>query len=125
MWGGLSATPPDVNVGAFNDLYILTLPSFIWLKVLPDHHGNATFKYGHYGASCNMVLGNSQMFVIGGTYPNQGDADVCDWAHSAWAQHNLFTGTKGNVSDNPNDTYWALPNTSITSNVVPIDVCNV
>lgn len=125
MWGGQSAPPPDVNVSAFNDLYILTLPSFIWLKVFPDHHGNATYKYGHYAASCNMVLGNSQMFVIGGTYPNPGDEDICDLSQSIWAQHNLFTGTLGNVGNDPNDTYWGSPNTSITSNVVPIDVYRV
>ena len=98
----------------------MTLPSFIWLKVFPDHHGNATAESGHYAASCNMALGNSQMFVIGGTYPNRGDEDRCDLAAEAWAQHNLFTGTKGNVGDN--DTYWAVPDPNITSNVVPIDV---
>src|SRR6187551_1934531 len=116
MWGGLTATPPAVNVSAFNDLYILTLPSFTWLKVFPDHHGNATYQYGHYSGSCNMVKGNSQMFIIGGTYPSPEDADLCDLAQSAWAQHNLFTGTKGNVGDDPNGTYWVLPDSSITSN---------
>jgi hypothetical protein len=72
-----------------------------------------------------MVYGNSQMFIIGGTYPNPGDADICDLAQVAWAQHNLFTGTKGNVGDDPNGTYWALPDPSVTSNVVPNDVYNV
>jgi hypothetical protein len=125
MWGGHSVAPPAVNVSAFSDIYILTIPSFIWLKVFPDRHGNATYQYGHYAASSDMVLGNSQMFIIGGTYPNRGDADMCDLAQSAWAQHNLFTGTKGNVGDDPEGIYWALPNTSITSNVVPMDVYNV
>lgn len=93
--------------------------------MFPDRHGNGSFEFGHYAASANMVLGNSQMFIIGGTYPNAGDEDICDLAQTAWAQHNLFTGTAGNVGDNPNGTYWALPNTSITSNVVPNDVYNV
>ncbi|KAK4243275.1 hypothetical protein C7999DRAFT_18358 [Corynascus novoguineensis] len=122
MWGGLSVEPPDVNVTAPNNMYILTLPSFIWLKVFPDRRGNASFEFGHYAASCNMVKGNSQMFIIGGTYPNSGDETMCDLAQAAWAQHNLFTGTKGNVGNDPNGTYWALPDPSITSNVVPIDV---
>jgi hypothetical protein len=125
IWGGLSATPPVVNVTAFSDIYILTLPSFTWLKVFPDRQGNATFKNGHYAASGDMVYGNSQMFIIGGTYPNPGDADICDLAQVAWAQHNLFTGTKGNVGDHPNGTYWALPDPNVTSNVVPNDVYNV
>ncbi|KAK4119436.1 hypothetical protein N657DRAFT_581594 [Parathielavia appendiculata] len=125
IWGGLSVQPPVVNVTAFSDIYILTIPSFTWLKVFPDRRGNATFKNGHYAASGNMVYGNSQMFIIGGTYPNPGDEDICDLAQAAWAQHNLFTGTKGNVGDHPNGTYWALPDPNITSNVVPVDVYNV
>lgn len=62
------------------------------------------------------------MFVIGGTYPNPGDEDRCDLAQHAWGQHNLFTGSKGNAGANPNGTYWALPDPSITSNVVPSEV---
>ena len=58
--------PPVVNVTAFNDVYILTLPSFTWVKVYPDHHGNATGTFGHYSATCNMVKSYSQMMVIGG-----------------------------------------------------------
>ncbi|KAH7483915.1 hypothetical protein FOMA001_g7353 [Fusarium oxysporum f. sp. matthiolae] len=42
LWGGLSVQPPVVNATSFNDIYILTLPSFIWVKAYPDHHGNAT-----------------------------------------------------------------------------------
>jgi hypothetical protein len=114
-----------VNVSAFSDIYILTIPSFTWLKVFPDRHGNATFKNGHYAASGDMVYGNSQMFIIGGTYPNPGDADICDLAPVAWAQHNLFTGEKGNVGDHPNGTYWGLPDPNVTSNVVPKDVYDV
>jgi hypothetical protein len=113
-------SPPVVNVSAFNDLYILSLPSFTWVKAFPDHHGNATSDYGHYSASCNMVKGNSQMFVIGGTYPS---SDICDLASDIWGQHNLFTGTRGNQGNN--DSYWALYDPNITSNVVPIDVYNV
>jgi len=111
-------------VAAFNDVYILSLPSFVWVKVFPDHDGNATYQYGHYAASCNMVKSNTQMFVIGGTYPNPGDASTCDLASDAWAQHNLWTGTTGNIGNN--DTYWALYNPNVTSvNVVPVDVYTI
>ena len=114
--------PPVVNVTAFNDVYILTLPSFTWVKVWPDHHGNGTSMYGHYSATCNMVKSYSQMMIIGGSYP---DSDICDLAQQYWAQHNLWTGTLGNEGDNVNDTYWALFNPNLTTNVVPDDVYNI
>ncbi|KAM5383426.1 hypothetical protein ACJZ2D_002119 [Fusarium nematophilum] len=122
LWGGLSVPPPVVNATSFNDIYILTLPSFIWVKAYPDHHGNATLppEYDHYSASCNMVKSMSQLFVIGGTYT---DTDACDLAVDAWAMHNFWTGTSQNAGDN--ETYWALYDPNITSNVVPVDVYNV
>ena len=116
--------PPIVNVTAFNDLYLLTLPSFTWVKLFPDHHGNATYQYGHFSATCNMVKSNSQMIVIGGSYPPD-TGIVCDLASQYWAQHNLWTGTLGNEGDNVNDTYWALYNPNLTSNAIPQDVYNI
>ncbi|KAK2686234.1 hypothetical protein QWA68_014713, partial [Fusarium oxysporum] len=122
LWGGLSVPPPVVNTTSFNDVYILTLPSFIWVKAFPNHHGNATLspEYGHYSASCNMVKSMSQMLVIGGTYP---DTDNCDLAYNIWAQHNFWTGTLHNEGDNK--TYWAQYEPNVTSNVVPVDVYSV
>ncbi|RGP63983.1 hypothetical protein FSPOR_8311 [Fusarium sporotrichioides] len=122
LWGGLSVAPPVVNATSFNDIYILTLPSFTWVKAYPDHKGNATLppEYGHYSASCNMVKHMSQLFVIGGTYT---DTDACDLAVNAWAMHNFWTGTYHNEGDN--ETYWALYDPHITKNVVPADVYNV
>jgi hypothetical protein len=114
--------PPVVNATSFNDIYILTLPSFIWVKAYPDHHGNATLppEYDHYSASCNMVKHMSQLFVIGGTYT---DTDACDLAYDAWSMHNFWTGTNNNAGNN--ETYWAIYNPNITENVVPVDVYNV
>ncbi|KAG5811542.1 hypothetical protein H9Q74_004638 [Fusarium xylarioides] len=122
LWGGLSVQPPVVNATSFNDIYILTLPSFIWVKAYPDHHGNATLppEYDHYSASCNMVKHMSQLFVIGGTYT---DTDACDLAYDAWSMHNFWTGTNNNAGNN--ETYWAIYNPNITENVVPVDVYNV
>lgn len=62
----------------------------------------------------------SQLFVIGGTYT---DTDACDLAVDAWAMHNFWTGTSQNAGDN--ETYWALYDPSVKTNVVPIDVYNV
>ncbi|XP_044715694.1 kelch motif domain-containing protein [Hirsutella rhossiliensis] len=120
LWGGLSVPPPAVNATSFNDIYILTLPSFIWVKAYPDHHGNVTLPDGHYSSSCNMVKSMSQLFVIGGTYT---DTDKCDLGVTAWAQHSFWTGTNQNAGDD--QTYWAVPDPNVTSNVVPIDVYNV
>ncbi|KAK8927540.1 Kelch repeat-containing protein [Metarhizium anisopliae] len=122
LWGGLSVPPPLVNTTSFNDVYILTLPSFTWVKAYPDHQGNATLPpaYGHYSASCNMVKSMSQLFVVGGTYP---DTNACDLAVDAWAQHNFWTGTYHNQGDNK--TYWALFDPNVTNNVVPVDVYSV
>ncbi|CAG7565984.1 unnamed protein product [Fusarium equiseti] len=122
LWGGLSVQPPVVNTTSFNDVYILTLPSFIWVKAHPNHHGNFTLppEYDHYSASCNMVKHMSQMLVIGGTYT---DTDACDLAYVEWSMHNFWTGTINNAGNN--ETYWALYNPNITENVVPADVYNV
>jgi hypothetical protein len=92
------------------------------VKLFPDHHGNGTYDFGHYSATCNMVKSYSQMMVIGGSYP---DSDMCDLASQYWAQHNLWTGTLGNEGNNVNDTYWALFNPNLTSNVVPDDVYTI
>ena len=68
-----------------------------------------------------MVKGQSQMIVIGGKYPD--NPDSCDLAYTYWAEHNLWTGTLNNQGNN--DTYWALYNPNVTTNVVPDDVYNV
>jgi hypothetical protein len=122
IWGGLSVSPPIVNVTAFNDVYVLTLPTFQWAKIFPGHQGNATYDYGHYSASCNMVKSLSQMMVIGGSYPG---SDMCDLAPDIWAQHNLWTGGVNNTGQPPQDIYWALYNPNVSSNVVPVDVYNL
>ncbi|PVH92279.1 hypothetical protein DM02DRAFT_700347 [Periconia macrospinosa] len=118
MWGGLNVGS-NVNVTAFNDVYLLTLPTFQWVKIFPGHQGNATYDFGHHSASCNMVMSGSQMMVIGGTYPN---SDKCDLAPSIWAQHTLWTGGVNNTGAPPDDIYWAQYSPNASSNVVPIDV---
>ncbi|CAI6089639.1 unnamed protein product [Clonostachys chloroleuca] len=123
LWGGHKVTPPEVNVTSYNDIYILSMPSFNWVKAFPGNSGNYTLppKFGHYAASCNMVKSMSQMLVIGGTYTDTND---CDLAYEIWGQHNFWTGTSQNAGDNTS-YYWALYNPNITTNVVPIDVYNV
>ncbi|KAF5650209.1 uncharacterized protein FTJAE_633 [Fusarium tjaetaba] len=101
LWGGLSVQPPVVNATSFNDIYILTLPSFISVKAYPDHHGNTTLppEYDHYNASYNMRTMLGQCTISG---PER---------------------TNNNVGNNK--TYWAIYNPNITENVEPVDVYNV
>ncbi|KAK2616987.1 hypothetical protein QQS21_000076 [Conoideocrella luteorostrata] len=122
LWGGLSFPSPGAKEFSLDDIFILTLPSFIWVKAYPDHQGNPTTppKYGHHRSSCNMVKSMSQLFVIGGTYS---ETNGCDLAVDAWAQHDFWTGTNQNMGDNK--TYWALYDPNVTSNVVPVDVYSV
>jgi hypothetical protein len=70
-----------------------------------------------------MVKSNSQMFVIGGTYP-AGDVES-DAAYTIWGQHNLWTGEINNEGDNVNDSYWYGYDASASTNVVPDDIYNV
>jgi hypothetical protein len=125
LWGGLSQPPGSTNVSAFNDVYVLSLPTFTWAKIFPGHGDNSTYQYGHYSATCNMVKSQSQMFVIGGTYPNPGDEDTCDLAADIYAQHNIWTGGVNNTGNPPQDIYWAVYNPNVTSNVVPVDVYSI
>ncbi|KAF7554856.1 hypothetical protein G7Z17_g2617 [Cylindrodendrum hubeiense] len=121
LWGGLAAYPPLTNVTAYSDIYVLTLPSFTWVKAFPDYEGNYTLEdNGKYGSTCNMVKNMSQFFVIGGNYTYSGN-DKCDdkW----WGVHNLWTGTSQNAGDNV--TWWDLYNPDVTSNAVPEIVYNV
>ncbi|RMJ15809.1 hypothetical protein CDV36_004512 [Fusarium kuroshium] len=122
LWGGLSAPPPVVNTTSFADVYILTIPSFTWVKAWPDSPGNGTSppEFGHYSSSCNMLKNMSQLFVIGGTYT---DTNACDLGEHEWGMHNFWTGTLNNEGDN--ETYWALYDPNVTTNVVPKDVYDI
>jgi hypothetical protein len=125
IWGGLSQPAGSTNVTALNDVYVLSLPTFTWVKIFPGHTDNSTYQYGHYSATCNMVKSQSQMFVIGGTYPNPGDEDICDLAADIYAQHNIWTGGVNNTGQPRQDIYWAVYNPNITTNVVPVDVYSI
>ncbi|KAM0415707.1 hypothetical protein ACHAPT_013323 [Fusarium lateritium] len=122
LWGGHSVPPPDVNTTSFADVYILTLPSFTWTKAWPDSPGNGTSppEAGHYSSSCNLVKSMSQLFVIGGTYP---DSNACDGGVNEWGMHNFWTGTNKNAGDD--EVYWAWYDANVTTNVVPKDVYDI
>jgi hypothetical protein len=64
---------PPLTVG-YDDLYVLSLPSFQWIKMYPDKPGQA---YPHHSLSCN-VINKANMIIMGGTFPNSTDCDVPD-----------------------------------------------
>ena len=66
LYGGLS-----MNGSAFDDVYILSLPSFTWIRWWPTQPGPGR---PHHSLSCN-IIGRSQMLVIGGTFPGDQDCD--------------------------------------------------
>src|SRR2546423_846018 len=64
----------DSNATGFDDVYILSMPSFQWIKWWPTV---ANTGHPHNSLSCNVV-DNAQMLIIGGTFPAPGDSAMCD-----------------------------------------------
>ncbi|XP_014552037.1 hypothetical protein COCVIDRAFT_30500 [Bipolaris victoriae FI3] len=82
---GFGGTP------AFDDVYILSLPSFTWIKAFPLGDGGSNpVVVGHGGCSAN-VINRTQMLVIGGWFPIY---DKCDSPESQ-GQHNMVLGFNG------------------------------
>ncbi|KAI5779913.1 hypothetical protein DFH27DRAFT_489065 [Peziza echinospora] len=77
LYGG-AATNNSIGYG---DVYILTMPSFRWIKWWPTTDESLR---PHNTLSCNVVKGN-QMIVMGGHFP--GD-DKCD-SPEAFGVHNM------------------------------------
>lgn len=100
--------PPD-GIG-FDDVYILTIPSFTWIKYYPDKPGVGA---PHNSLTCNVINGGSQMMVIGGTFPL---GDSCD-APDVWGMHNLDLGRQ-----NSDNATWYRYQQNVTSYVVPPDI---
>ncbi|KAF1991092.1 hypothetical protein K402DRAFT_323651, partial [Aulographum hederae CBS 113979] len=81
LYGGQGIPP---NTTGFDDVYILSLPSFTWVKWWPTQPGEGN---PHNSLSCNVIDG-AQMLIIGGTFPI---SDQCD-ANTVWGTHNLNLG---------------------------------
>ncbi|EPS39852.1 hypothetical protein H072_6347 [Dactylellina haptotyla CBS 200.50] len=91
LYGGASAGEGS----GYDDVYILSLPTFVWTKYWPAA-GDNTNSHPHHSLSCNVVL-NSQMLIIGGVFPNN---DGCDAVKVSGA-HGL--NLSGSLSDS---TVW-------------------
>lgn len=106
LYGGAGIPP---NTTGFDDVYILTLPSFIWIKWWPAQPGAGK---PHNSLTCN-VIDNSQMLIIGGTFPL---TDECD-SPNTWGVHNLNLGKNG-----PQKSLWDLYYPNTTTYAVPQEI---
>ena len=100
------------NATGFDDVYILTLPSFTWIKWYPAVPGLGN---PHNSLTCN-VIDNAQMLIIGGTFPA---TNTCD-APVVWGTHNLDLG-----QNNPEKAKWNLFNPNLTTYIVPSEILSV
>ncbi|KAK4237907.1 autophagy-related protein 3 [Achaetomium macrosporum] len=105
IYGG-AGMPPDT--AGFDDVYILTIPSFQWVKMYPTD-GNLTGAYPHHSLSCN-VIDNAQMIIIGGTFPTSERCDVPE----QYGVHNVDMGEQ-----NRDKALWQIFATNITHYIVP------
>lgn len=101
-----------VNATGFDDVYILTMPSFEWIKWYPTAPGPGA---PHNTLTCNVIDG-AQMLVIGGTFPA---TDQCD-ARDVWGTHNLNLG-----KNDPTNAMWALYQPNLTTYNVPPEIIKV
>ncbi|PVH92951.1 hypothetical protein DM02DRAFT_604638 [Periconia macrospinosa] len=102
LYGGASV---GEGVG-YGDVWILSLPSFKWIKFYEDN------ETAHHSLSCT-VYENSQMIVMGGHFPNRTtDCDV----PSIYGQHGLHLGKTEKGEQ------WGEFNPKVTSYTVPPEV---
>ncbi len=106
LYGGLGF---GQNATGFDDVYILSLPSFQWIKWW---EGSGTGK-PHHSLTCNVV-NSGQMLIVGGSFPLSSDCD----SPSTWGTHNVDLGKQsGNI--------WNDYEVTITSYVVPPEIISV
>ncbi|WYZ40617.1 hypothetical protein EsH8_IV_000958 [Colletotrichum jinshuiense] len=113
MYGG--ANIPGVLGGGYDDLYVLTIPTFTWVKMFPVGR-NGSGDYPHHSLTCNMVPGRAQMIISGGQFPLTQDCD----SPTQWGTHNADLGKQ-----NANKGVWDLYKPNKTTYAVPDEVIAV
>ncbi|KAK6338638.1 hypothetical protein TWF696_009449 [Orbilia brochopaga] len=110
LYGGAAAPDADPPGPGYDDVYVLSLPDFVWSKHWPSTNVNSN---PHHSLSCNVIK-NSQMLIIGGAFPlPQSQCDVADQAGT----HNLnLSGT------DPENTIWRAFSVNMTKYDVPNDI---
>lgn len=86
----------------FDQVYVLSLPSFQWIKVWEG----SSPKWGH---TCHTVgSGSSQMITVGGV-PDTDFTNGCDWETKGVGIYNMSNGIWGSVYDAFDESYQVLP----------------
>jgi len=106
LYGGLGF---GANATGYDDVYILSLPSFTWIKWW---EGSPPGK-PHHSLTCNVV-NSGQMLIIGGSFPL---SDNCD-SPPTWGTHNLDLGKQ-------TGKMWNDYHLNITSYAVPSEIVSV
>lgn len=108
LYGG-AGFPPDTT--GYDDIYVLSIPSFTWIRGPYPAGSNVTGPYPKSMMTCNVVR-QAQMLVIGGTYSND-TTFMCD-AESVWGEHNMALSQENRDRD-----IWGEYIPSVTSYTVP------
>ncbi|RGP76880.1 hypothetical protein FLONG3_4963 [Fusarium longipes] len=111
IFGGRGFPPFETG---YDDIYILTIPSFQWIRGPYPGYENGTGTYPKSMMSCNVV-DNTQMLVIGGSYANASEK-ICD-VPPIQGVHNMNLGKQ-----NEEDAIWARYQDDLTTYEVPIDI---
>ena len=93
MFGGWDPTQQN---RWYDDVYVLSLPSFIWVKM---YYAESP-RYGH---TCHLV--GRQMITTGGRNIRRNITDYCDWELHGIAVLDLPTMTWGSVFNATSGTY--------------------
>ncbi|KAI5779290.1 hypothetical protein EDC01DRAFT_311134 [Geopyxis carbonaria] len=106
------------NKTGYDDIYILTIPAFKWIKVYPVPGTTRAPEdaYPSYDMSCNVVRNN--LLVIGGQFPADPDVNACDVANDVGV-HNIV------LSKDPDGEFWGLYNPNLTSYRVPSEITSI
>jgi hypothetical protein len=107
------------------------MPSFQWIKWWPTVPNTG---HPHNSLSCN-IIDNTQMLIIGGTFPAPGDSDMCDAPSmcrnlcarenadvktDVWGTHNL------DLCNKPSDvSQWQTFNSNLTNYTVPSEITDI
>ncbi|KAF2266706.1 hypothetical protein CC78DRAFT_123705 [Lojkania enalia] len=109
LYGGFGVD----NATGFDDAYILSMPSFTWIRAWPI--GDTAAEFPHGGCSANVIQ-RDQMLIIGGWFTT---SDQCDSPNS-WGQHNMNLGYNGAAR-----SLWDKYNPEISAYFVPSPVISV
>lgn len=114
IYGGASFGSNPIG---YDDIYVLSIPSFTWIRSLYPSDSNVTGPFPKAMSSCNVINNDSQMLVIGGRAMN--DTSSCD-ADVVMGQHNMVLG-----KDNPEKAIWARFQPDLSTYTLPTDIVTV